>query len=50
MINSEIVLPVMIGDSLIAVLDIDSPKIKRFSAHDKGKLAEIVKFLVTEIA
>ena len=41
--NSEIVLPIHDGDDVIAVLDIDSPLVGRFSEEDEEGLKEIVK-------
>lgn len=43
--NSEIVLPIHDGDDVIAVLDIDSPLVGRFSEEDEEGLKEIVKVL-----
>lgn len=40
--NSEIVIPVMKGNSLIAVLDIDSPKLDRFNEIDQIGLENLV--------
>ncbi|WP_263141056.1 GAF domain-containing protein [Pseudomonas sp. RIT-PI-AD] len=42
--NSELVVPLLDGDRLIGVLDLDSPKTARFSAEDQAgieRLAEI---------
>ena len=36
--NSEIVVPLVVGDRLIGVLDLDSPKIGRFDAEDQQGL------------
>ena len=41
--NSEIVLPIHDGEKVVAVLDIDSPLVGRFSAEDEEGLKEIVK-------
>ncbi|WP_367159248.1 GAF domain-containing protein [Kozakia baliensis] len=46
---SEIVVPVLAGDQLIGVLDIDSPVKGRFSSKDRVRLEEIVKILVQTI-
>ena len=43
--NSEIVLPVHAGGRVAAVLDIDSPVLKRFSEEDREGLAQIVAVL-----
>ncbi|MEM7081291.1 MAG: GAF domain-containing protein [Pseudomonadota bacterium] len=44
--NSEIVLPIVRGDTLLGVLDIDSPIYARFSQHDEAGLSRIVDVLV----
>lgn len=41
--NSEIVIPVIQDNQLIAVLDIDSPKFDRFSEEDQKGLEMLVK-------
>ena len=41
--NSEIVLPIYIGDEVFGVLDIDSPSIARFDEEDKIGLQEFVQ-------
>lgn len=43
--NSEIVIPLVVKDQLIGVLDIDSPVLSRFSAEDEAGLCEIVSVL-----
>jgi len=43
--NSEIVLPVRKGDKVVAVLDIDSPKLSRFDEEDKEGLQTLVAIL-----
>ncbi|MFS1705000.1 GAF domain-containing protein [Aestuariibacter sp. GS-14] len=43
--NSEIVIPIVVNDKLIGVLDIDSPIYSRFSAEDEAGLCEIVSVL-----
>lgn len=43
--NSEIVLPIHDGNDVIAVLDIDSPLVGRFSEEDEEGLKEVVKVL-----
>ena len=45
--NSEIVIPLIKGDRLIGVLDIDSPKLDRFSEEDKINLEKLVMILIT---
>ncbi len=43
--KSEIVLPVMKGDHVIAVLDIDSDKLAQFDENDVTSLAQILSLL-----
>ena len=43
--NSEIVLPIHVGGEIWGVLDIDSPKVGRFSEEDKEGLERFVKIL-----
>ncbi|MCW8092288.1 GAF domain-containing protein [Alteromonas sp. ASW11-130] len=44
--NSEIVIPLIVGDTLFGVLDIDSPSIGRFSEVDKAGLTAIADSLM----
>jgi len=44
--NSEIVIPLIKDDKLIGVLDIDSPKLDRFSKDDKINLEKLVMILI----
>ncbi|HKU16737.1 MAG TPA: GAF domain-containing protein [Steroidobacteraceae bacterium] len=48
--NSEIVVPLLRGDELIGVLDIDSPKFGRFDAEDQAGLEEVVAELVKALS
>ena len=48
--NSEIVVPILAGDELIGVLDLDSPKLARFDAEDQAGLEEFVATLVEQLA
>ena len=41
--NSEIVLPIYVGDEVFGVLDIDSPSLARFDEEDKIGLQEFVQ-------
>lgn len=41
--RSEIVVPVIVGDQLIGVLDIDSPEPGRFSADDQAGIEALVE-------
>ena len=43
--RSEIVLPVMKGDQVIAVLDVDSDKLAQFDADDVAPLTKILSLL-----
>ena len=45
--NSEIVVPLIAGDRLIGVLDIDSPSLNRFSSADAALFEPIAKLLVS---
>jgi L-methionine (R)-S-oxide reductase len=40
--NSEIVVPLLRGNELIGVLDLDSPKFARFDAEDQAGLEQVV--------
>lgn len=43
--NSEIVIPVMVNEKLIGVLDIDSPILSRFDQNDEQGLVSFVEAL-----
>lgn len=43
--NSEIVIPILKGNEIYGVLDIDSPYFARFSKDDQRGLEELVKIL-----
>ncbi len=43
--RSEIVVPILLGDNLFGVLDIDSPHLHRFDEQDATGLADFVKAL-----
>ncbi len=47
--NSEIVIPIHTGGKTVAVLDIDSPSIGRFTDTDKAGLERYVKVLEKEL-
>lgn len=47
--NSEIVLPIVRGNELIGVLDLDSPKFARFDKQDQAGLEKIVAALLQAI-
>ncbi len=44
--NSEIVIPLVLNNALIGVLDIDSPILSRFSGEDESGLVEIAQILI----
>lgn len=45
--NSEIVLPIIKEDQVVAVLDIDSPLLDRFIEEDEKMLTEIAEYVAT---
>lgn len=45
--NSEIVLPIIKEDQVVAVLDIDSPLLDCFSEEDEKMLTEIAEYIKT---
>ena len=47
--NSEIVIPLFSGDTVVGVLDIDSPDFDRFSEADREGLEEFATILSEEI-
>jgi len=47
--QSEIVVPLLKGNQLIGVLDIDSPETNRFSELDQTKLEEFAEILVQHL-
>lgn len=47
--NSEIVVPICAGGSIVGVLDVDSPHIGRFTEEDHAGLEEFVGLLETEV-
>lgn len=47
--NSEIVLPLIVGDELVGVLDIDSPVTGRFQQSDADGLSMICKVLTEQV-
>ncbi len=44
--NSELVVPLLRGDELLGVLDIDSPQFGRFDEHDRSGLEMIAGILI----
>ena len=47
--NSEIVVPIHSNGAIVAVLDIDSPLLERFSPSDKTGLEELIKLLEEKV-
>ncbi|HET6726345.1 MAG TPA: GAF domain-containing protein [Gammaproteobacteria bacterium] len=47
---SEIVVPLVAGDDLLGVLDIDSPHLARFDAEDRAGLEQIAAVLMETIS
>lgn len=45
--NSEIVVPITVGERLIGVLDVDSPSLSRFDDQDAQGLNDLVEIFVT---
>ena len=44
--NSEVVVPLLAGERLLGVLDLDSPKLHRFDADDARGLERVVEILL----
>lgn len=47
--NSEIVVPLVRGNELIGVLDLDSPKFARFDAQDQAELEKVAALVVRSL-
>ena len=47
--NAEIVLPLIVHGTLVGVMDIDSPKLGRFTQEDAGGLAALCKVLEEQV-
>lgn len=47
--RSEVVVPVVVGDELIGVLDVDSPEPGRFDEHDAAGLERFVARLIDHL-
>lgn len=45
--NSELVVPIIVNDNVVAVLDIDSPKRARFTAEVQQEMEAVVNVLET---
>src|SRR5713226_6539000 len=48
--NSEIVVPLMKGERLIGVLDLDSPLLARFDQEDAAGLEQLVRIMLSSTA
>ena len=48
--NSELVLPIIIRDEVIGVLDLDSPSLGRFKSLEEEKFKELVKAMEEELS
>jgi L-methionine (R)-S-oxide reductase len=47
--RSEIVIPLVLGDALLGVLDIDSPELARFEAADREGLERLAAIFVASV-
>lgn len=47
--NSEIVVPIRAGGKIVGVLDLDSPRVGRFTEADQAGLETFVRVLETEL-
>ena len=48
--NSELVLPIIIRDEVLGVLDLDSPSLGRFTELEEEKFKELVKSMEEELS
>lgn len=48
--NSELVLPIIIRDEVLGVLDLDSPSLGRFTELEEEKFKELVKAMEEELS
>ena len=48
--NSELVLPIVIRDEVIGVLDLDSPSLGRFTSLEEEKFIELVRAMEEELS
>ncbi|MCD8028981.1 MAG: GAF domain-containing protein [Erysipelotrichaceae bacterium] len=46
---SEIVIPIIVNDKVVGVLDIDSPSYNRFNIKDKDILEDVVKVIEKDV-
>lgn len=47
--RSEIVVPILVGGTLVGVLDVDAPETSRFDEHDRAGLEAFVAALVPRV-
>lgn len=45
--NSEVVVPIVVNDQVVAVFDLDSPSVGRFSDSDAAGLTKLGRFIET---
>ncbi|KFZ31856.1 hypothetical protein IDSA_04000 [Pseudidiomarina salinarum] len=45
--NSEVVVPIIVNDQVVAVFDLDSPSVGRFSESDAAGLTSLGRFIET---
>ena len=45
--NSELVVPLLRGDELLGVLDIDSPRLERFDDYDRHGIEAVARMLIS---
>jgi L-methionine (R)-S-oxide reductase len=43
--NSELVVPLTVGDALVGVLDLDSPRLARFDDHDRRGIEAVARIV-----
>jgi len=47
--RSELVVPLLVGDKLIGVLDLDSPELNRFDADDQAGCEALAQVIVRHL-
>ena len=48
--NSELVLPLIVNNEVIGVLDLDSPSLGRFTSLEEEKFIELVRAMEEELS
>ncbi|CRH60319.1 Free methionine-R-sulfoxide reductase [Chlamydia trachomatis] len=48
--NSELVLPILVKNEVIGVLDLDSPNLGRFTSLEEEKFRELVRAMEEELS